>query len=91
MKRRVAIVAGITAIITPVISLTWGTPVAWAINCTDTKSVLASYQWTRSGNDVDGVRAPIQMRLDGGLCANYNNCEQNSGETMKYYDTRNSQ
>lgn len=26
------------------------------------------YQWTRTDNQVYGVRAPLQVRLDGGLC-----------------------
>jgi hypothetical protein len=32
------------------------------------KGSFPNYQWTRTDNDIEGVRAPIQMRLDGAFC-----------------------
>jgi hypothetical protein len=47
--------------------LVWKAIPAMAVDCT-TNNSWPFYQWTRAANDVYGVRAPIQARVDGGLC-----------------------
>jgi len=65
---RSAFLAFIMAILTPLTLLALGTPAAWADTCTGTNHIWIEYHWTRPGWDVEGVRAPVQVRLDGGLC-----------------------
>ncbi len=78
MRPKLAIIALAVGILAPFAPVIVATPAAWALSCdisTD-HHTFGSFFWTRTGNGVYGVRAPIQKRTDGEIC---NNSDANSG------------
>jgi hypothetical protein len=71
MRHKTGILALMVAILLPVVSLTMSTQAAWAVTCSGNLVKAAGYRWTHfvgTRADVNGVRAPIEVRTDGGLC-----------------------
>ena len=71
VRPKLAIIALAVGLLAPFASVIVATPAAWALNC-DINSdhhTFGSFFWTRTGNDVYGVRAPIQKRVDGQICS----------------------
>ncbi len=71
VRPKLAIIALAVGLLAPFASVIVATPAAWALNC-DINSdhhTFGSFFWTRTGNDVYGVRAPIQKRVDGEICS----------------------
>lgn len=63
-KRAFLLVTATAGLLAPSL---WGVTPALAASCTGGYAA-PFYEWVRSANDVYGVRAPVEMRLDGGLC-----------------------
>jgi hypothetical protein len=64
------ITAFMLLLLASLVSFVGSTPAALAFNCSTNVRTWAAFHWTRTAWDVDGVRAPVEMRTDGGLCDN---------------------